>query len=73
MNSIATASMFQSQNLHRVRRDEVAQPALNKPDSYPILWSAELNRLRFASAWKQTLVRNFSTFDLVTNSPTKAD
>jgi hypothetical protein len=46
MNAIATASMFQSPNLRRVRREEVAQPAFNKPDPYAQLMACWVDFMR---------------------------
>jgi hypothetical protein len=46
MNAIATASMFQSPNLRRVRREEVAQPAFNKPDPYAQLMACWVDYMR---------------------------
>ena len=46
MSATATLGIFASSNLRRVRREEVARPAFNKPDPYVMLMVCWLDYMR---------------------------
>ena len=46
MPTIATAGIFNGSPLRRVRRDEVAKPAFNKPDPYVQLMACWIDFMR---------------------------
>lgn len=46
MNAIASPRIFASPGLRRVRREEVARPAFNKPDPYALLMACWVDFMR---------------------------